>query len=103
MELLEGVVRQHGGSGAVGDLQQERIPATDHTGRRRDDLARVDRGFERLALARVDAVGEARVDDDRHRLRCELREERAHCLIELLQARQGATFRRDVRAVDDDV
>ena len=33
----------------------------------------------------------------------ELLEERAHCLVELLQARQGASLGREVRSVDDDV
>ena len=33
----------------------------------------------------------------------ELVDERAHCLVELLQARQGATLGCEVRSVDDDV
>ena len=39
VELLERVVRQHVGVGAVGDLQDERVAATDRAGRRRDELA----------------------------------------------------------------
>ena len=42
--------------GAVGDLQQERVAATDHAGRRRDHLTGLHRGFERVALGLVDAV-----------------------------------------------
>ena len=103
VELLERVVGQHDGVGPVRDLQQERVAATDHTGGRRDHLARVHRVLERRALRVVDAVREARVDDDGDRGRLVLLEVRAHCLVELLQARQGATLGRKVRSVDDDV
>ena len=64
VELLERVVRQHDRVGPIRDLQQERVTAADHAGRRGEQLARTERIFERVALAVVDAVREARVDDD---------------------------------------
>jgi hypothetical protein len=103
VELLERVVGEHDRVHAVGHLQDERVAASDHTRRRRDDLARLDALLERFALARVDAVRERRVDDDGDRLRRELAEERAHSVIELRQARQRSALGREVGAVDNDV
>ena len=68
-----------------------------------DQLAVGGRLLVQRALRRVDAMAERRVDDDGDRRRPGSRRERAHSLVELREARQRATFGRDVRAVDDDL
>ncbi len=103
VELLERVVREDGPAGAVRDLQQEPVTATHRAGRRRHDPTR---GFglgELGALRRVDAVLEARVDDDgRHGTRM-LRVEGRDRLFELGEAGFRPPFRREVRSVDHEV
>ena len=103
VELLERVVRQHHRIRAISNLQEERVTASDHAGWRRDDFARVDRFVERRSLRFIDAIWKGRVDDDRDCLGTELIDVGAHRIIELLQARQRATFCREVGAVYDDV
>ena len=103
VELLERVVRQDGGAGPAGDLQDEGVAATDRPGRRRDQLVGVDGVLVGLAFLAVDAVGERGVDDHGHVLGRVLLDERLHRLVELGEARERPALGGDVRSVDDDV
>ena len=103
VELLERVVRQDGAAGAVRDLQQEPVAAPDRAGRRRDDLARGLGLRERGALGRVDAVLEARVDDDGRDGAGVLAVERGDGFLELGEAGLGAALGRQVGAVDHEM
>ena len=96
MELLEGVVGQHGGLGPVGDAQQEAVTPADGAGRRRDDLAGVLRLLEGGPLRLVDPVGERGVDHHDDLVVGVLGQPRPHRLVELGEARQRTTLGCDV-------
>ena len=103
VELLEGVVGQHGCAGAVRDLQHEGITASDRAGRWCEELAGQDRFFELGALGVVDAVRERRVDDDDDVVVLVIPREFDDRVAELRERRRGASFGSDVGAVDDEV
>ena len=103
MELLERVVRDDGGIGPVGDLEDERVAAPYHSGRRGDDASVVDRLPRRSPLTVGDAMLERGVDDHRDVGEVILVTKCRHGLVELLQTRFRATFGRDVRSVDHGV
>ncbi len=88
---------------AVRDLQQEPVAATDRARGRRDDLARGLGLGERGPLGRVDAVLEARVDDDGRDRAGVLGVERRDRLLQLGEARLGASLGGEVRSVDHEV
>ncbi len=101
MELLERIVRQDRGVGLVGHLQDEGITAADGSGRRGQDLAVVAGALESLALTVVDAVRERGVDNDRDLSIGVLSLDGTNRLVELSEAWERPTFRRDVGSVDD--
>ena len=103
VELLEGVVGQDGGAGALGDPQHERVAATDGARRRRDDLA-VEHGLAHLvALGVPHAVLEGGVDHDDDAGARVLGGVRAHGLVELLEAGERSSFGGQVGPVHHDV
>ena len=104
VELLERVVREHRGVDLVGDLQHEGVAAADGAGRRRDELAGEDRLLERRR-SRTRRCGGRRWRRRRRspRARGARSMNARDGLVELREARRGAAFGGDVRAVDDDV
>ena len=64
VELLEGIIRQHGGVRLVGDAKYECVAATDSASRRCNELVVRDSLFELLHLLLVDPVPEGRIDHD---------------------------------------
>ena len=103
VELLEGVVRQHSGTGLVGDRQHERVAAADRPGWRGDQLVVGDRLVERLRFFLIDPVTERGVDHDRHDGGGVFVHERQDGVVELFEARLAAAFGCDVRPVDHEV
>ena len=103
MELLERVVREDVRVRSVCDLQDERVAAPDRTCRGCDQFTVQYRFFICRDFFRVDAMSERCIDDDGDVFIAVLREQRAHRVIELLQARRGAAFGRDVRAIHNDM
>ncbi len=103
MKLLERVVGEHIGVRTVCDLQHERVTTTDRARGRRHQLTVQDGFFVCRHFLRIDAMAERCVDDDGHVLVAVLREQRAHCFVELLQTRRGASFGRDVRTIHNDM
>ena len=103
VELLERVVREDIGIRTIGDLQHERVAASDRTCRRSEELTLEHCFLERLSLLRIDAMTEGRVDDNSRVLVRILLEQRANCTVQLRKARRGASFRRDVRPVHHDM
>ena len=65
VELLERIVRQDHGLGLLGDHQHERVTTPDGTRGRRYKLVVLDRFVELGNLARVDAMTEGGIDDNR--------------------------------------
>ena len=96
MELLEGVVGQHGRSRAVGDLQEEPVTTPDCASGRRDKLPGRLGLLERPALRLVDAVAERGVDDDDDLVAAVFGLIGAHGFVELGEARQRTTLGCDV-------
>jgi hypothetical protein len=103
VELLEGVVREHDGAGALGDAEHERVAAPDGAGGRRHQLAVQLGRLELGALGRLDPVAERGVHHDHHLSRGVLRHIRPDRLVQLAEAGRGPALGREVRAVDDDV
>ena len=103
VELLEGVVGQDDGTGALGDAQHEGVPPADGPRRRGDDLPVEHRLAHLLALGVGDPVLEGRVDDHDDARAGVLGGVRAYGLVELLQARGGSPFGGQVGPIHDDV
>ncbi len=96
MELLEGVVGEHGGVSLLGDGEDECVATADRARRRGEQLVRRQRLVVHLALGRVDAVLERGIDDDDELVVGVLLQEGADRLVELGQAGQAAALGRDV-------
>ena len=103
VKLLERVVGEHDGAGALRDAQDEGIAPSDGPGGGRDHLAVEHRFAQRLAFGLVYAVLERRVDHDRDAAVRILLGVGAHGLVELRQARQRSSLRGQVGPVDDNV
>ncbi|MDA3040499.1 MAG: hypothetical protein O3C27_13415 [Actinomycetota bacterium] len=103
VELLEGVVGEHCGRRLLCDLEDERVAAPHHPGRRHQQFARLDGGLELVFLKGFDSVSKRRVDDHGHRAEATLGEDGANRLVELFQARKTSPFRGDIRSVDHEV
>ena len=103
MELLERVVGEDHGAGALRDAQDEGIAPSDGPGRRGDHLAVEHRLAQRLAFGFVDAVLERGVDDDGDAAPRVFLRVGAHRLVELRQARERSSFRGQVGPVHDNV
>jgi hypothetical protein len=83
VELLERVVRQHRRPGAIRDLEDEAVAASNRSCRRHDELVRGERFVVQLSLGRIDAMFERRVDDDGVDVVRSLRDECTHSFVEL--------------------
>ena len=103
MELLERVVRKHGPIDLLRNTKQERVSASDGTGRGMDVLAAQRSLFETRKLRGVDPVRERGVDNDGYLRVRMVAPELGDSFFQLLQARQGPAFGGDVGSVDDDV
>jgi hypothetical protein len=102
MELLERVIAEYYGADALGDLQNERITATNGAGGRCDDLPGDLGLLEARSLRHRDAVFKAGVHYNDHVGTGVLLEKRTNRVVELDKTRDGPTFSCEVRAVDDD-
>jgi hypothetical protein len=101
VELLEGVVGEHGGTRALRDQQEEGVPAADGPRRRGDDLP-VGLGLlEGRPLAVVDPVSEGGVHHHRDLGVGILLLKGPDRLVELGKTGQGPTLGGDVGTVDD--
>ena len=103
MELLERIVGQDRGAGALSDLQDEGIAATDCASRWGEELTCEQRLFVLGALGLIDAIGKGRVhhhDDVGERV---LPDELGHSIVELCERWRGSTFGCDVGPVDDEL
>ena len=100
MELLERVVGEDGGTGSVGDLQEEAVAPTDRAGRGRDDRACELGLLVLLALGVIDSVPERCVDNDDHIVARVLVAKCAHRAVQLSQARLRSALGGQVGPVD---
>ena len=103
MELLERVVRQHGGSAALGDGEHEGVTPADGSCGRGQYLARLHGLLELVAFGLVDPVRERRVDHHDDVVEGALRHQRAHGFVELLQRWIASALGGDVRPVDNEM
>ena len=103
MELLERVVGQDRRTGALGDLQHERVASSDCSGRWCQEFTS-DRGFlVDLTLGGIDSVRKGCVHHDHDVVEVVLLGEVAHRFVELRERGRGATFGCNVGSVNDEV
>ena len=101
MEFLKGVVGEHRCVDLLGDLQDERIAATDGAGRRGHEVPGEERSFVLGPFGGIDAVREGGVDDDGDGVGTVLLSEGGDRLVELAEAGGGAALGGEVGAIDD--
>ncbi len=101
MQFLERVVREDGCVDLFGDLQDERVTATDCSCGWRQEFAGEERLFILGPFRRIDAIGKSRVHHDDEILDGVLGEERFHGFIELAEAGGGSALCREVGTVND--
>ena len=103
VKFLEGIVGEHDGAGPLGDPQDEGIATSDGTGRRGDDFT-VQHGLAHLlALGLVNPVLEGCIHHDGDTALGIFLGVRPDRFVQLLQARERASFGGQVRPVHHDV
>ena len=103
MEFLERVVRENGRIDLLGDLQDERIAATDGACWRCHEFSGEECCFVLRSFGLIDAIGECCIDDHGDGVDLMFLHEGGDSVVELTQAGSGAALGGDVGAIDDHV